>query len=687
LTVRIDWDATPFREVELIGRGGMGAVYGALDSRIGRRVALKIQGHDSSQALARFRREGQLAAALQHPNVVQIHEVFQVPQGDVLVCELVADARSLAEAWAPLELRGRVALLRDAAAGVAAAHAAGIVHRDLKPDNVLVDGQGRARVADFGVAYNADLERLTQTGAMVGTPSFMAPEQFSGTRSPTAACDVWALGVLLYLALTNELPFAGESVFEVAASVTLGTTKDQKRGLTKAPLPLRNVVLRCLRPAPAERFADASMVRDALQAWLDDPVLQTASRRALSLTVGVGLVLALGVGGWAAVGSQPTPTPLAAPSTASPRSSEASEEDPAPRGLVAQLDAPSAMVAGWAEQRLIRRYPGHPRAKAARASWGRRLWRPLLTVAAPGGAQGEGDARLARAGRFLGEGPDLVTFGPSDLRVWRPGRELEVHLLPPLRRTKLAISRDGTGLFFSSWQSPVAGLLRVSLDGSHTWIGPPSGPPLTSAFFLPDGRFVVGGKGEIRILSSTGKTLERVEVPGEIVRRVQPFRGGALSMGVVNGADPPRSWLRVWDSRLRAAAEPVLIAGNNSRIAPSRDESRLLIANAHYAKLSVRDMKSGAVRTIFSPTLGGRDTSSVAAAAWVEGEERCVVFSGAKEAGARVECWDTTREGVRLWRRDLPPALTATFAGPGPDFLFLGFPDKLQVLAISPEGP
>jgi eukaryotic-like serine/threonine-protein kinase len=153
--------------------------------------------------------------------VIGIYQAGVVGGRPCLAYELVEDARPLDEAWRGLAAASRLDLLEEVIDGVAQAHEQGVVHRDLKPDNVLVDAAGRARITDFGLAWiGPDVEHLTQTGAFMGTPATMAPEQVAGDkaqRGPTT--DVWALGVLLYLALTDEWPFQAPTVTELLARI------------------------------------------------------------------------------------------------------------------------------------------------------------------------------------------------------------------------------------------------------------------------------------------------------------------------------------------------------------------------------------------------------------------------------------------------------------------------------------
>jgi serine/threonine protein kinase len=682
----VDWTQTPFRELKLIGRGGMGVVYSGVDARVGRRVALKLQLQGSPESRARFQREGQLAAALQHPNVVQVHGIHQLPQGDLLVCELVEDARSLDEAWKGLERYERVRLLRDAAAGVAAAHAAGIVHRDLKPENVLVGGEGRARVADFGVAYSGDLERLTQTGAMVGTPSFMAPEQLTGAKNPSAACDVWALGVLLFLALTDELPFAGDSIFHLAATIASGASGEHARLLADSPTPLRDLVFACLRTELGERLGDASQVRDALQAWLDDPVQGSGRGGAWPWALGgVAAALGLGLAGLYAFAHEPAPLPALetpAPSQANPSPSTSEAEV-----LAARIDDPVELVAALGARRLLRRFPDHPRAEEAARFLRRRLWRPLLTLKSPEGTP--------LGCLLLDPSPRIVMTSPTGKhRRWRPGREVELHQLPNAQGMEVTLDQVGRVFYctpryafrdpaFAKSQDP-GGVLRVDEDANHAWIVERA-RKITAVTELGPGRFAIGGKRFLEIVTKS-ETLARLDLPRELVHSFVPFRDGLISISLSEGEDNPTCRIRWLNLALEPQREVIELAGHNARVVPTRDESRLLIANFHYSRLEVLDVDADRRHVVFTPT-GIWGAGSMTNVAWTEDERQALVLIGAKSEGARMACWDTTQTGKRVWGRELPRSWNGTFAGPGPDFLVIGLKDTLQVMAISSEKP
>ena len=282
-------DAGRYELEGMLGKGAMGVVYRARERASGRRVALKLlETPDAQLRLARFEREGQVTAALRHPGIVRVHATGSLQGKPFLAYELVEDARPLDAAWRDRDLRGRVRLLRDVAAALGYAHARGVVHRDVKPENVLVDGRGRPRVLDFGVAAHASGPRLTQTGAMVGTPAYMSPEQFRGEGIGPPA-DVWALGVILYEALTGAQPFTGDSIGELLAQVLRGGLRRPRELERTVPAALEGICLRALEATPALRYPHGDAFAAALDDWLEGRVAARApwSRAAAVATVGV----------------------------------------------------------------------------------------------------------------------------------------------------------------------------------------------------------------------------------------------------------------------------------------------------------------------------------------------------------------------------------------------------------------
>ena len=254
----------------LLATGGMGQVWRGRDELLRRDVAVKVlRGEFSGDPTfrARFRAEAQHAAGLVHPHIATLFDYGEGSDGADgdpvawLVMELV-QGESLAGVLArgPVDPPETARLLRDAAAGLGAAHAAGVVHRDVKPGNVLVAADGTVKITDFGIARSAASAALTGTGQIIGTAQYLAPELVSGLPA-TPASDVYSLGLVGYQCLTGRLPFDGDSPVQVA----LMQVNAQPGPLPESvPAGLRAVVERALEKDPARRFADGTAMRAAL---------------------------------------------------------------------------------------------------------------------------------------------------------------------------------------------------------------------------------------------------------------------------------------------------------------------------------------------------------------------------------------------------------------------------------------
>jgi eukaryotic-like serine/threonine-protein kinase len=257
-----------------IGRGGMGSVYKARDMELERIVAIKTIAEGrfaTSDQRDRFRDEARAVARLHHPNIIAIHAVGEHDQQPYLTLEY-AGGGSLADRLAekPMAPREAAALLETLARAVQAAHQAGVVHRDLKPSNILMTDQGVPKVSDFGLAklMDADAGR-TITGQVLGSPSFMAPEQAEGrSKHVGPLADIYALGSILYQSLTGRPPFLGESQYETLKLVVSNDVVPPCRLRPDVPRDLETICLKCLAKEPSRRYADALALADDLRRHL-----------------------------------------------------------------------------------------------------------------------------------------------------------------------------------------------------------------------------------------------------------------------------------------------------------------------------------------------------------------------------------------------------------------------------------
>jgi len=255
-----------------IGRGGMAVVYAARDTKLRRIVALKVLPPDlafRADVRARFVREAQTAARLNHPNIVPIYAVderdgmvyfaMSLIHGETLATRLIREPRP------PIPFVESI--LIQVADALAYAHVSGVVHRDIKPDNVLIDAEtGRATVTDFGIARALEGgSRLTQTGIAVGTPAFMSPEQATGEREIDGRSDVYSLGILGYLMLTGRLPFEATSTPAMLMKHVSEPPHPLRAFRPDAPPALVAIIERCLAKSPSDRWPNAGELRDAIK--------------------------------------------------------------------------------------------------------------------------------------------------------------------------------------------------------------------------------------------------------------------------------------------------------------------------------------------------------------------------------------------------------------------------------------
>ncbi|WP_438020350.1 protein kinase [Sorangium sp. So ce315] len=266
-----------FEDFHLLGRGGMGVVYSARDLRLGRRVAIKLVAA-GAQVDGGFLREARSQARLRHENVCEVYEAGVADRVPFLVMRYI-EGRSLQEARDDLTLEEKVRVARTIAAALHEAHRLGLVHRDVKPSNILLergeDGSHRPYLMDFGIARDVGEAGPTLTGALLGTPAYMAPEQAAGrVRALDRRTDVYGLGATLYALLAGRPPFVGGTVMDVLRQVLEGDAPPLRALDRDVPRDLEAVVARCLEKEPGARYESARALGEDLQRFLDgDPVL------------------------------------------------------------------------------------------------------------------------------------------------------------------------------------------------------------------------------------------------------------------------------------------------------------------------------------------------------------------------------------------------------------------------------
>jgi tetratricopeptide (TPR) repeat protein len=257
----------------------MGVVYKARQLHLNRIVALKMilaGGHAGAEQRLRFLAEAKVIAAVAHPGIVQVHDFGihdDLPYFALEYCP--GGTLSAKLAGTPLPASDAAALVEQVARAVQAAHEKGIIHRDLKPSNVLLDGDGRPRVTDFGLARQIQGGGdLTRTGAVMGTPSYMAPEQAEGKKDIGPAADVYALGAILYECLTGRPPFKSATPFDTLKQVVAADPAAPRQLNRLVPRDLETISLKCLQKQPQQRYANADALADDLRRFLrEEPIL------------------------------------------------------------------------------------------------------------------------------------------------------------------------------------------------------------------------------------------------------------------------------------------------------------------------------------------------------------------------------------------------------------------------------
>ncbi|HZT81907.1 MAG TPA: protein kinase, partial [Gemmataceae bacterium] len=658
-----------------LGRGGMGVVYQARQLGLDRVVALKMilaGAHAGREERARFRAEAEAVARLQHPNIVQVFEVGEQDGRPFLALEYVAGG-SLAQqlTGAPLPARAAAGLVETLARAMHYAHERGIVHRDLKPANVLLASGGRLagggrkppdagdasgglrppladctpKITDFGLAKRTDGAGQTQTGAVLGTPSYMAPEQADGrAREVGPAADVYALGAILYECLTGRPPFRGESALATLEQVRRQEPVPPTRLLPRLPRDLETICLKCLQKEPRKRYVSALELAEDLSRFRDGlPITARPislpgrawkwAKRRPAVAALLLLTLLVAALGFAGVVWQWTRTRAALAHAES--SLYANRVALAEREWLANnVDRAEALLdecpperRAW-EWRYLKRLchrelmtlPGgsfavagspDPECRYLAASnpaegwvkvWDARSGRPLLTIphAGLGIAFSPDGTRLASADWRLGQSGELVADLPCAVHVWEVATGREAARLPghggPV--FSLCFSPDGNRLVTGSADRTAKvwdldrGRALVTYGRHTSWV--------ESVSFSPDGGQVASAAadGSVRVWDArTGQERfafsgDQGDLGGALRGRLDSSKGGSRSGDDGRAGPAPDKALKVWNAATGQAVVPIRGQTHNlCSVAFSPDGSR--VAATRGTAVKVWDARTG----------------------------------------------------------------------------------------------
>jgi len=328
----------PFLVLGVLGQGASGRVF-HVRATSGRELALKLLTTAKPASVRRFLREGEVTARLRHPGIVSVHAAGEHAGCPYLVYELVP-GETLDQRFPELDRATRLGLVLEVAEAVGYAHEQGVLHRDLKPENVVIDASGHARVVDFGMAQVSGDARMTQTGALVGSPVYMSPEQISAERARFGpATDVWALGVMLYVALTDCLPFDGATFVELLTQITTAPPRAPRSLDPQIHAPLATLCMRALSKDPEGRPPTGAAFAAELEAALPraGEARLSASRTwlgAAGVFVLAGCALALAV--WTP-GTHPAPPTTTQTAAASPEGRPPEPRVPPPAEILTRV--------------------------------------------------------------------------------------------------------------------------------------------------------------------------------------------------------------------------------------------------------------------------------------------------------------------------------------------------------------
>ncbi len=557
--------------LERLGQGGMGVVYKARQKSLDRLVAVKLLlfgPHAVPESVKRFRAEAVAAAALQHPNIVAIHEVgFWQGQHFIVMDYVEGPCLSTLIRGTPLPGRRAAGYVKAIAEAIHFAHEHGILHRDLKPANVLIDAHGQARVTDFGLARRlAGNSELTLTGQVLGSPNYMPPEQALGKGSTLSRrSDVYGLGAILYEALTGRPPFVGESVAETVQQVLNAEPLAPRALQPGVPADLETVCLKCLEKESVKRYATAQLLAEELERFLEGrPVLARPigsvgkawrwCRRNPRLAAAMSVALLSLLGGLAGVAwqwrqAEAERSVAEAEGLRSQQNAYASDMNLAQRALDADQ---ISMVLGLLDKYCPkgRSEARKPKAEVDLRGW---EWRYLWQLCRPDMSSSLTDAGRCRAATFSPDGRLLAaaTAG-KEVNIWdlssnqrltqldAPGLVRAMAFSPDGRILAISRSTAGKPPVIECWKLPAPKLVRAF------------NPALSarSLAFSPDARLLamLNDHGTCEILDwQSGVSL--TNLPSAPLRRAETGvvvfspDGSRVAIGADSG------WLQVMDLR------------------------------------------------------------------------------------------------------------------------------------------
>jgi WD40 repeat protein/tRNA A-37 threonylcarbamoyl transferase component Bud32 len=678
-----------------LGRGGMGVVYKARQGKLNRLVALKMilaGEYVGEKDVARFRTEAEAVARLQHPNIVQIFEVGEHDGHPYFSLEFV-DGGSLAQKLdgTPLPPQKAARLMETLARAMHAAHQAGVVHRDLKPANVLLTADGTPKITDFGLAKKLDADAgQTQSGAIMGTPSYMAPEQAGGkSKEIGPAADTYALGAILYELLTGRPPFKASTPLDTVLQVVGDEPVPPRKLQSKTPRDLETICLKCLQKAPGKRYATAADLAEDLRRFQAQVPIQArpvgrlergvkwAKRRPAVAGLLAALVLAalglVGGGAWFTISLQ-NALGAAKDSAQAERLAKEKAEWLAYAGQIALaqrewqdgsvgqardlLAASQVNLRGWEYDYLATLFNKNQRTLRGHTS------RVTSVAFSPDGnrlASGSADNTVkvwdARTGletltlkghsgqvncvAFSPDGKRLVSSSDDDtIKVWdaQTGRETITLNRHNGSVRSVAFSPDGKRLVSGEWDGAI--VVRDAQTGKETFTLKAHTQPVNSIAFSADGKRLVSCSGDNTVKvwdTQTGKETLTLRAPTTMPNSVAFSPNGKW---LVSGGED--GTIKVWDAHtgqeiltLKGRTGPVL------SVAFSPDGKRLVSGGDNDGAIKMWDAQTG--QAIF--TLKGH-TVYVRSVAFSPDGKRLI--SGSEDGTVKV--WDahTSQEPLTL---------------------------------------